>query len=280
MLVRIVIVTVLLAAVPAMADSAARVHDIFQAKCVECHGSQLAKPKGDFGFIDDLSRLAADPLYVVAGDPAKSEVFLMVESGDMPPKKSKFAQLTEDELAAVKMWIEQGAKAPATAASTPAASTPVAAPPPAGDPRSTFDRVVSWLGRLHPATVHFPIALLLLAASLELWTLFFRDARWQTTTRLCLWIGAVAAIVAATLGWFHADHAGFSGDALQRHRLLGIVAAILASLGVVFLECSRRFCRPWMRTTYRIVLFLTVIAVVLAGHHGGLLTYGADHYAF
>ena len=41
-------------------------------KCGECHGSQLDDPDGDFGFNDDLRRLAADEDFVVRGDPEDS----------------------------------------------------------------------------------------------------------------------------------------------------------------------------------------------------------------
>jgi hypothetical protein len=34
------------------------VRNIFAAKCVECHGSDLPRPKGRFGYVLDLERLA------------------------------------------------------------------------------------------------------------------------------------------------------------------------------------------------------------------------------
>ena len=80
-------------------------------------------------------------------------------------------------------------------------------------------------GRLHPAVVHFPIALILVAAAAETVSAVRRARRPSTLGLQCLSLGALAAIVAAALGWIGAD-ADPPGSTLERtlfiHRWSGV----------------------------------------------------------
>src|SRR5687767_14716396 len=60
------------------------VHDIFEAKCLDCHGPELPRPKGKFGYVLDLQRMADNPEYVTRGEPDKSELYKMVANDEMP----------------------------------------------------------------------------------------------------------------------------------------------------------------------------------------------------
>ncbi|HEY3897586.1 MAG TPA: c-type cytochrome domain-containing protein, partial [Chthoniobacter sp.] len=63
---------------------AGKVHEIFEAKCLDCHGPELPRPKGKFGYVLDLKRVADNTDYIVRGDPEKSDLFKMVEDDEMP----------------------------------------------------------------------------------------------------------------------------------------------------------------------------------------------------
>jgi mono/diheme cytochrome c family protein len=61
-----------LLATPALAsagDTAAEVRAVFSAKCAACHGPGLTRPKGRFGYVLDLARVAGNREMVVAGAP-------------------------------------------------------------------------------------------------------------------------------------------------------------------------------------------------------------------
>lgn len=91
-------------------DLAGNVHVIFEHKCNECHGSQLKKPEGKFGYVLDLKRMADNEDYVVRGKPQKSELFRLVNEGEMPPDDHpKTPPLTGDEKDVVRRWIQAGA---------------------------------------------------------------------------------------------------------------------------------------------------------------------------
>lgn len=110
---------------------AGNVHVIFEHKCNECHGSHLTKPEGKFGHVLDLKRLADDPEYIERGKPARSELYRLVNDGEMPPDDHpKTPPLTGEEKEVVRRWIQAGAPHELPA-EMPKRSFTTPAPPPA-----------------------------------------------------------------------------------------------------------------------------------------------------
>src|SRR5258706_138354 len=116
------------------------------------------------------------------------------------------------------------------------------------------------MGRLHPLLVHFPIALILIAAVAELVAMATRLAEWRA---VAVWLLASSRIVEAS-------------PLLERHRWLGTYAAIVAmgaalTTGRVVDSPSSR--RAWV---YRVAVFCAAGLVGIAGHLGAVLVWGAD----
>src|SRR5262245_35640524 len=86
--------------------------------------------------------------------------------------------------------------------------------------------VLRLLGRSHPAIVHFPIALLMLAAALEVWQLIRRKPGLAAATPLCIIVGALTALVAAVFGWLLEGFDGNSGELLAVHKWVGNAAVV------------------------------------------------------
>ena len=59
---------------------------------------------------------------------------------------------------------------------------------------------------LHPAVVHFPIALLSLAAALRLWVALSPREWLEATARLCLWLGSMTLAAAVLTGQATTPH--------------------------------------------------------------------------
>ena len=95
------------------------VRPILSDKCFSCHGPDAKKREA--GLRLDLESEAYKALQehpskhaLVPGKPELSEVFQRITTTDsslvMPVASSKLPRLTENEIAIIKKWIEQGAK--------------------------------------------------------------------------------------------------------------------------------------------------------------------------
>ena len=260
---------------------AQRVRDIFEAKCLDCHGPELPRPKGKFGYVLDLARVAANPDYVVRGEPEHSELFKMVFNDEMPGEDANVPALTPEEKESVRRWVEIGApgEMPAGAeAERPAAGV-------SGHERNepVWRRALRWVGKLHPVSTHFPVGLMLaavLAESLAWWTR--RDA-WLHTVRFLVGLGALGALGAAGLGWLNAYFSSYSkevGALLWWHRWFGTATALWAAVCAVlaFIEACPEGSPA--RQRFRGALLLGAALVGLSGFLGSALIYGLDHYAW
>ena len=252
---------------------ATQVHAIFQVKCVECHGSDLPRPKGKFGYVLDLARVAANPKMIAPSKPEQSEFYQMLVHNEMPDPKGSSPPLTRDEKDIVKYWIEAGAPANVSQVSQNAA------------PRLTLrQRIVRYLGQFHPPATHFPIALLIVALPAELmWRLTRKDS-WKETVRFCVMLGATAAAVAATLGWCDAAFSNFRGTSAQIlawHRWFGTATAVWAVLVATLLQFADRSGSPLrVRGYFRLTLVIGVILVSVAGYLGASLISGLHHFVW
>src|SRR5688572_24672370 len=79
-----------------------------------------------------------------------------------------------------------------------------------------------FLGRLHPLIVHFPIALLIVALILELFTLNKKNQELRTGINLLLIIGAVGAAFSVAFGFLLKTQDDYSGSLLTIHQWAGI----------------------------------------------------------
>lgn len=283
----------------------ATVRQILILRCGECHGSQLPKPKGKFGHVGDLARLAADPEMVVPGEPDRSELYLLMVEEDpefrMPPASSKGGELSALELATIRDWIAGGAgdgsSDPADAADplTGADGESEADPGSSGadggsDAAGVSDadtsgmdagaeppcEILMLLGRLHPAVVHMPIGLLAAAALAELLVMLFGVRSLVGTVRFCLWIGTLTSLVAAFFGWQAGEFHGYSGFDLDLHRWLGVATAGLAVLATIVNETgARRRDENRPRGLFRLLLFAAALTMGVGGHFGGVLVHGS-----
>src|SRR5689334_6695920 len=102
------------------------------------------------------------------------------------------------------------------------------------------------LGRTHVLIVHFPIALLMVGAAVELWSIARRKSKLSAIGVTCVILGALSAALASAAGWVHAEFSTFgevSQTTVLAHQWLGIVTAglaLAALLPLIFHRESRR----------------------------------------
>ncbi|HEY1381243.1 MAG TPA: c-type cytochrome domain-containing protein, partial [Gemmataceae bacterium] len=109
-------------------DLAAEVRAVFAARCAACHGPGLAKPKGRFGYVLDLPRVAGNREMVVVGAPQESELWELVRRGEMPPADAPTGPLTAAQKETIRAWIAAGAPALISAPPPAGARSPPSAP--------------------------------------------------------------------------------------------------------------------------------------------------------
>jgi len=260
------------------------VFELFESKCNDCHGAQLARPKGKFGYTMDLKRVAANEDYIVPGNPEKSELFRLVNEDEMPGKETKEGPATAAEKLALHRWILAGAptalppklaerQAELLSAKT---SEDPAAKPAAKPTQSFLAKALAWVGRFHAASTHFPVALLMVALLSEVLAWVTKKESWLSCTRFLIVLGALSAVNTATLGWLN-DYSGVS-EVYKIHKWLGTATAIWALISAgasVLFECREGTPE---RARLRGALFFGAILVSIAGFLGGAITFGLDHY--
>src|SRR5262249_43564884 len=104
------------------------IEPFLSTKCAFCHSGNVKEGKLDMGSYDSLMKGGKRGADVVPGKSAESRIVQLAGKTDrpsMPPKSEE--PLTPEELALLKLWIDQGAKAPAVAR---AKTTVVIAAPP------------------------------------------------------------------------------------------------------------------------------------------------------
>jgi WD40 repeat protein len=93
------------------------IHPIFENKCIVCHAGKNTEGKLDLSSHEKLMKGGAHGVPIVAGKSAESLIVKLAgrtQDPAMPPGK-KDEPLTPEELALVKLWIDQGAKPPTMA---------------------------------------------------------------------------------------------------------------------------------------------------------------------
>ncbi len=149
-----------------------------------------------------------------------------------------------------------------------------------GNASSILVRVWGLTGKLHVVVVHLPIALLPLAALLELMGILRHSGSLQYAGRINFILGVFSAIIAAFSGWVAKGHSSYSGELVQTlevHQVLGFSTVVASLVGLLSLVAVKIDCE-WGLLLYRAVLLIVLILVPLTGHFGGSLIYGPDYF--
>lgn len=139
---------------------------------------------------------------------------------------------------------------------------------------------IAKLGRLHVVAVHFPLALLLLAACLEIGGLLRGAWRTDSAVRLLFLFGTLGAIVAMALGLIHGsadDYLGTLSWVFWWHRALGISTAIAAVATSLLIVRRGRRADTHDRSPASVAVILTAVLVGVTGHFGGSLVFGWNY---
>lgn len=148
-------------------------------------------------------------------------------------------------------------------------------------PKTVEGRLIAWLGMWHPAVIHFPIALLLTVAFLELAAAVRKKPVYAASSKLLLAIACIGAFVAAPLGWANAGMPAPEDKlALDIHRWLGTALPfVYLALWRLKRPVEQAATRPDTRA-FDGLLALTVLLLLVQAYYGAEVTHGANHMAF
>ena len=138
---------------------------------------------------------------------------------------------------------------------------------------SFAERLLDWLGRLHPILVHFPIAFF--PAALFTAIVGRRRAAFSAPVQFLVIAGGIIAPISALLGWFNGGWVAWDTDPLLAvHRWLGTGIGIGGLLLGVW-----AWRRPGEDRGARMIIALSIMtaAIVVQGWYGGALVHGIDH---
>ena len=127
------------------------------------------------------------------------------------------------------------------------------------------------VGRSHPLLVHFPVALLVVAAVSEFGGLWRRSPEVGAMARGLVWFALPATFAAAFAGWTMSERDPVSramASTLEWHRWTGVGVLALTLLCVLLRQKTSAF---------RGVLFCGAIGVAVTGHLGGTMSWGEGY---
>lgn len=257
---------------------------ILRSRCLECHGPEEAK--NDFRVDDrDLMMDYIEPEEIESSTMYVDYLTIDDEDMMMPPK-SHGGPLSAADLALIRVWIEEGADWPDDVElgqeEGAAESEPVAKPAP---PKSLGDRVWVAQGFLHPATVHFPIALLVFGALFVVLGWLWPSVGTQIPLA-CLLLGSLSAVVSTLMGWAFAPEQGYGSGwnvldwdrEIDVHRWSGVVVSAVSTLFALIALVAVSRDSPKLNKVWKAGLLLCAAMVGAVGHQGGEMSYGSDFY--
>ena len=130
--------------------------------------------------------------------------------------------------------------------------------------------ILNWLGRFHPALVHLPIGILVVAAIFH-WVAA-RNESWKGKSVLptLYLLGFISAGGAAFAGWMLAKEGGYQANTIFWHRWLG-VSLVVVSFALWRMNRNTALIKaPWLSLAL-------VLGLLYVGHLGGEMTHGEDY---
>lgn len=154
----------------------------------------------------------------------------------------------------------------------------VAAPAgPAVAPVVAAGQAFSWtrfLAPFHMVVLHFPIGVVSMAALLEVWNWRKPSAELRRVVQFALTVAVLASMATMAFGFLRAEGGDYDPITLARHRGWGIAAGAVTAIAWGLHRLLLGEPRRGGIVAFRLLLFVALMCLVIAGHHGGSLTHG------
>ena len=144
----------------------------------------------------------------------------------------------------------------------------------------TQGQLLRFVGRLHPALVHFPIGLVFAAAFLHVLGWRRTAERSRDASFICVCLAAFAAALAAWSGWMNASfetHGRGVQDTILWHRWINVAATAVLFVTMLVGGAQRSSPTDGRRRWYGRTLLASLVLVGIGGHLGGRIVYGEGY---
>ncbi|MCX6257636.1 MAG: hypothetical protein NTW49_07055 [Bacteroidia bacterium] len=133
------------------------------------------------------------------------------------------------------------------------------------------------ISHLHPMTVHFPVALIMVGFLAETIYLFYKKESWLPLAGTCLMIlGTLAAVAGFVTGEFFTPEVTGPADSIKETHELFARITMFVMIAACVIRLYTMYKTPGNRNLERLVYTLYLIAFIsvgLAGYFGGKIVY-------
>jgi len=132
--------------------------------------------------------------------------------------------------------------------------------------------VLQAVGRMHPLLLHLPVGMLILVLLLWIFKKNIEAESFEKIFILILHITAFTAVLTALMGFFLSREGGYDETALNRHKLFGVVTAVLA-YGLLIINKAA----PKKNLLFGATLIITTALLLVGSDLGSNLTRGEGY---
>jgi mono/diheme cytochrome c family protein len=175
---------------------------LFQKHCAKCHGADGTGSPGH-GPYPEIPDFTDASWQARRGDARLRASILDGKGQEMPTWREEM--ITEDQARRLVARVRAFASSTGESGQGKQEAPIPAEPTEAKSPECPSERLIAWVGKFHPAAVHFRIALLTAAAVAEFLRLATGNSIFEPVARFCVWLGLLTAVGAAALGWSAAN---------------------------------------------------------------------------
>ncbi len=128
---------------------------------------------------------------------------------------------------------------------------------------------------IHPAVVHFPVALILTTCALSIIYVWRKHVlNMSFTIKLLAVLSAISAWVGVISGGLTADMSGFANTVEGWHHACAIATSVLISLSAIgFLLTPKEGGQEWLKWMSLVLLLLSGAGIAATGYFGGYIVY-------
>ena len=135
----------------------------------------------------------------------------------------------------------------------------------------------SFFGRFHPILVHLPIGFLTIIGIIEFLRLLGKLSVEQELIRVVMLVTAISATLACIAGYFLSLEGGYNEEMLDEHKWQGIWLAVFCWIAWLSKNSWLNQKTGVNQLVYTPALIISLILMMVAGHHGGNLTHGETY---